>query len=59
MTHYVRDVGVAGSNPVTPTIDLIRFFPTDTLLGVSFNCRWVWIGCEFQAPFFVKFSDAT
>src|ERR1700692_521671 len=24
--HYVRDVGVAGSNPVTPTIDLIRYF---------------------------------
>ena len=23
---YVRDVGVAGSNPVTPTIDLNRFF---------------------------------
>jgi|SRR5208282_6915006 len=24
--HYVRDVGVAGSNPVTPTIDFIRVF---------------------------------
>src|ERR1700730_8109724 len=24
----LRDVGVAGSNPVTPTIDFIRFFPT-------------------------------
>jgi len=52
--HNLRDVGV-----VTPTIDFVRFFPTDTLLGVSFNCRWVWIGCEFQARFFVKFSDAT
>jgi hypothetical protein len=38
---YVRDVGVAGSNPVTPTIDLIKFFPTDTLLGVSFKHHWV------------------
>jgi hypothetical protein len=37
--HYVRDVGVAGSNPVTPTIDFNIFFPTDTLAG-----------CEFQLP---------
>ncbi len=27
--HYIRDVGVAGSNPVTPTIDLIIFFPSN------------------------------
>jgi hypothetical protein len=27
---------------------LLGFFPIDTLLGVSFSCRWVWIGCQFQ-----------
>jgi hypothetical protein len=26
--HNLRDVGVAGSNPVTPTIDFHRVFPT-------------------------------
>jgi hypothetical protein len=36
---YVRDVGVAGSNPVTPTIDFIIFFSTDALAG-----------CEVQLP---------
>ncbi len=33
----VRDVGVAGSNPVTPTIDFIHFFLT-TDLKVSTLC---------------------
>src|SRR5271156_2866617 len=29
----VRDVGVAGSNPVTPTIDFIKVFPTPLACG--------------------------
>jgi hypothetical protein len=33
----VRDVGVAGSNPVTPTIDFPAFFP---LRGLQ-NAHWV------------------
>jgi hypothetical protein len=31
--HYVRDVGVAGSNPVTPTIDFIDIFIKLDLVG--------------------------
>jgi hypothetical protein len=34
---YVRDVGVAGSNPVTPTIDLHRVFLTPPDYGSSFG----------------------
>jgi hypothetical protein len=30
----VRDVGVAGSNPVTPTIDFKEYFYSQWLLGV-------------------------
>ena len=48
MELRIRDVGVAGSNPVTPTTDSLIFFPTDALAGY-----------EFQLPFFAKFSDAT
>ena len=33
--HYVRDVGVAGSNPVTPTIDFPHFFSHRDALGAS------------------------
>ena len=33
----VRDVGVAGSNPVTPTIDLINIFLESKLLGSRLN----------------------
>jgi hypothetical protein len=42
---HVRDVGVAGSNPVTPTIASISFFPRTQLwvspnqaLGVGSRC---------------------
>ncbi len=38
--QYVRDVGVAGSNPVTPTIDFPAFFPTKILLGARSTGRW-------------------
>jgi hypothetical protein len=31
----VRDVGIVGSNPVTPTIDSIHYFSSKSLLGVS------------------------
>jgi hypothetical protein len=31
------DVGVAGSNPVTPTIDFPSYFTSDYALGVSFT----------------------
>ena len=34
MRRRVRAVGVAGSNPVTPTIDLQRFFPS---VGLHFS----------------------
>jgi hypothetical protein len=34
--HNLRDVGVAGSNPVTPTIDFHSYFILDHALGVSF-----------------------
>jgi len=33
--QYVRDVGVAGSNPVTPTIDSKRLFLPFRALGVT------------------------
>ncbi len=40
--HYVRDVGVAGSNPVTPTIDFIQYFRSWHLAGSSSGKRlWV------------------
>ena len=42
-THNLRDVGVAGSNPVTPTTDLIRFFPADISCWVRVSTA---AGCE-------------
>ena len=36
----VRDVGVAGSNPVTPTIDSKVFFERTFLLGATFEHLW-------------------
>jgi hypothetical protein len=46
--HYVRDVGVAGSNPVTPTIDFPSYFIPGHALGVDFICTLVQIWCEFR-----------
>lgn len=43
----VRDVGVAGLNPVTPTID---FWGTMPALGVGFKSAPVQIWCEFRRP---------
>ena len=37
---YVRDVGVAGSNPVTPTTDSKVFFERTFLLGATFEHIW-------------------
>jgi hypothetical protein len=39
--HNLRDVGVAGSNPVTPTIDFIRVFPPKYSMGPSAESLWV------------------
>ncbi len=45
--HYVRDVGAAGSNPVTPTIDFREIIPEIAgvppcfLLGVPLGCQCV------------------
>ena len=36
---YVRDVGVAGSNPVTPTIDFISVFSSLSPLGVGLQSK--------------------
>jgi hypothetical protein len=33
LCFYIRDVGVAGSNPVTQTIDFIRVFPPCSAYG--------------------------
>jgi len=46
--HNLRDVGVAGSNPVTPTIDCPSYFISDHVLGVSFTYTLVQIWCEFR-----------
>ena len=46
--HNLRDVGVAGSNPVTPTIDFPSYFISDHVLGVSFTSALVQIWCEFR-----------
>ena len=35
--HYVRDVGVAGSNPVTPTIEFVGVFRVTSPLGSRLN----------------------
>jgi hypothetical protein len=37
----VRDVGVAGSNPVIPTIENPHFFLSPNPLGVRFKDVWV------------------
>jgi hypothetical protein len=38
---YLRDVGVAGSNPVTPTTDFLRIFPPRYSMGPSYESLWV------------------
>ena len=42
----VRDVGVAGSNPVTPTIDSTGIFISYPTLGVSLKSALVQIWCR-------------
>ena len=39
-TGYVRDVGVAGSNPVTSTIDFTSIFLMSDLPGSSWGPLW-------------------
>jgi hypothetical protein len=59
LTH-IRTVAAGTAQIASPRpLILIYFFRLIPLLGVSFNCRWVRVGCEFQLPFFAKFSDAT
>jgi hypothetical protein len=45
---YVRDVGVAGSNPVTPTIDFKDLFRSTIRLGSSLNPPWGPVGVQSQ-----------
>src|SRR5229473_3247779 len=46
--HYVRNVGVAGSNPVTPTIDfLMNFSSRRHLVSVS-RAPWCSLGVNFD-----------
>jgi hypothetical protein len=59
LTH-IRTVAAGTAQIASPRpLILIYFFRLIPLLGVSFNCRWVRVGCEFQLPFFAKLSDAT
>jgi hypothetical protein len=37
--NFVRDVGVAGSNPVTPTIDFHSFFVSSYAVGSTLGQR--------------------
>jgi hypothetical protein len=46
---YVRDVGVAGSNPVTPTIEMLMFFLSQALWGLASTCTGVQLGSSFDA----------
>jgi hypothetical protein len=54
MQCRIRDVGVAGSNPVTPTTDFLMFF--------SSKACWVraprLAGCEFGCEFSTLFVPA-
>jgi prophage regulatory protein len=47
LCQYVRDVGVAGSNPVTPTIDFKDLFRSTIRLGSSLNPPWGSVGVQF------------
>ena len=46
--RFLRDVGVAGSNPVTPTIDFTDYLTSSHSLGVSLKSALVQIWCKFR-----------
>jgi len=51
LARNVRDVGVAGSNRVTPTIDL-RLFSSCVALGSSFSTCWGPVSTQENRPKF-------
>src|SRR5438034_11333329 len=44
----IRDVGVAGSNPVTPTIEILEYFSLIADLGSGFRLCWGPVGVQFR-----------